>query len=82
MFETIVRGSLAELCAQAESMERGEVTLVVGGAAAPEIAAPPDLGPEIEALRAEGLHTRDIANRLAEKYDLSRHEVYQRVVQG
>lgn len=82
MFESIVRGSLDELIAVGGTLERGEVTLVVGGAEESETRAPVDLDGEIAALRAEGLRTKEIADRLAEKYGLSRHDVYQRVVQG
>jgi 16S rRNA (cytidine1402-2'-O)-methyltransferase len=82
MYETIVRGTLAALAARARELERGELTVVVGGRpeAAPEV--PGDLDAEIAALRGQGLRTREIASRLAEKYGLSRHDVYQRIVRG
>jgi len=82
MHETIARGSLAELAERGEQFARGEVTLVVGGAPRAPVEPPADLDAEIEELRREGLHTREIADRLATKYELSRHEVYQRIVRG
>jgi 16S rRNA (cytidine1402-2'-O)-methyltransferase len=80
LYETVARGSLAELSAQSASMERGEVTIVVAGA--PEVAAeaPPQLDDEIEALRRQGRRTRDIADILAARHGLPRHDVYQRII--
>jgi 16S rRNA (cytidine1402-2'-O)-methyltransferase len=80
LHETVVRGTLAELSARAADLERGEVTLVVGGAPATPVEIPEDLDAEIETLRGEGLRTKEIAERLAVKYGLSRHEVYQRAL--
>jgi 16S rRNA (cytidine1402-2'-O)-methyltransferase len=82
LHETIVRGTLGELGARAPELQRGEVTLVVGGARTAQPLAPEDLDAEIEALRSEGLRTKEIADRLAAKYDLSRHQVYQRALRG
>lgn len=80
IYETAARGTLEDLCAQAEGFERGEVTIVVGGASDAAAVVPEDLESEIAALRAAGRGTREIAAELAEKYGLSRREVYRRVL--
>jgi 16S rRNA (cytidine1402-2'-O)-methyltransferase len=82
VYESVVRGTLEELAARAGEMERGEVTIVVGGAteALPPSAAAADIEAEIAAGHAEGLRTRDIADRLAVKHGLSRQEAYRRVL--
>jgi 16S rRNA (cytidine1402-2'-O)-methyltransferase len=80
LYETVARGSLAELSAESASMERGEVTIVVAGAPGGAAEAPPHLDEEIEALRRDGHRTRDIADLLATRHGLPRHEVYQRVI--
>ena len=56
------------------------MTIVVGGAPETEPVAPESLDEEIAALRSQGLHARDIADQLSEKYGLPRREVYRRVV--
>jgi len=80
--ETVTRGTLQALSAQAGDFERGEVTIVVAGAAEAAPIVPDDLDEQIAALRAAGRHTRDIADELASKYDLPRREVYRRIVGG
>ena len=82
MYETIARGSLAELSARAGEFERGEVTRVVAGAAEVAVEPPADLDAEITALREQGLRTKEVADQLATRYGLSRHDLYQRIVRG
>ena len=82
MFEEIARGTLQELLARAESFERGEVTMVIGGAEEEAAEAPADLDAEIAELQRQGLHTRQIADDLAAKHGLPRREVYRRIVRG
>jgi 16S rRNA (cytidine1402-2'-O)-methyltransferase len=76
--QEVVRGDLAELAQRYRREEpRGEVVLVVGGAAAapaPDTAA---LASEVERLRAGGLSRRDAAARVAEATGVSRREVYE-----
>jgi len=81
LHEEIARGSLGELCDRFCGDLRGEITIVVGGDRGG--AAPP--GPEaidarIHALRAEGLATKAVAERLARETGLARRELYARVL--
>ena len=80
--EQVLRGRLGEL----EVGElRGEVTLVVEGAApgagsGTGTAAPGEIDERVEALLASGLSPRDAARALAEERGLPRREAYARVL--
>jgi len=80
LYESIARGTLEELSARAGEFERGEITIVVAGAAEAAAEVPADLDGEIAALLADGRRAREVADLLAEKYDLPRREAYARVV--
>ncbi|HVN87753.1 MAG TPA: 16S rRNA (cytidine(1402)-2'-O)-methyltransferase [Candidatus Binatia bacterium] len=81
VFEDVLRGRAGDVLVRVPANVKGEVTLVVAGTKRPVPSAPPeDLDAAIARLLAEGLHTRDIADRLAAEYDLHRREVYERVV--
>jgi 16S rRNA (cytidine1402-2'-O)-methyltransferase len=75
-YEEVRRGSLAELATLTEF--RGEITLVVGGAAPKDIPRPSDdqLAQEIADLVTSGLTRRDAIDAVAKTHNLPRKEVY------
>jgi len=79
-YEEVVRGSLAELVAWAESQEhgvRGEVTLVVAGATADERDhTPDDLRELVAEAEADGLSRKDAIARVATETGVRRQDVY------
>ena len=81
LHEEVARGTLAELARQFGAGARGEVTLVVGGAAVGR--APGDveaLDPSIRAALADGRPVVAIASELARDTGIPRREIYARVV--
>jgi 16S rRNA (cytidine1402-2'-O)-methyltransferase len=83
--EELARGTLSELARRFASGARGEVTIVVAGAAEPAAAAeaqapPRDLDADIRAGLAAGRPSRELAHELAKAHRLPRREVYARVV--
>ncbi|MBN2575144.1 MAG: 16S rRNA (cytidine(1402)-2'-O)-methyltransferase [Deltaproteobacteria bacterium] len=82
--EEFVRGSLGELAtAYSQTRPLGEVTLVVGGAAAQEsrrAEAAEDLAQQARALLDTGLSPRDVADTLAQASRRQRREIYQLVL--
>ena len=87
--EEFARGSLAELAVRFADGTRGEVTIVVAGASAAEVAAteqargaaqPQDVAARIAALTAQGLRAKDVAAAIAAETGVSRREAYARVV--
>lgn len=81
--EEWARGPLSVLAERFAAGARGEVTIVVAGAAAGEAPAaapaePLDLDARIAALAAEGRGAREIAAALARETDLPRRELYAR----
>ncbi len=91
-FEEVLRGTLAEILGRnQENPPRGELCLVVDGrpfaspatrAASGKPQPPPDIGRDLDRLRAEGLGLKEAARRLAEAHGLSRREVYQSALRG
>ncbi len=79
LHEQVVRESLAELARRFESGARGEVTIVIGGAARIRVAAA-DLDEEIRLRVAAGEGAREIAATLSRSTGVSRREVYNRVL--
>ena len=77
--EQVERASLVELAGRFESGVRGEVTIVIGGAAPVTIAAA-DLDEEIRAGIAAGESAREIAAKLSQSAGVSRREVYNRAL--
>jgi 16S rRNA (cytidine1402-2'-O)-methyltransferase len=78
-FEETRRGTLGALAAYyADAAPRGEVVLVVGGAAAPAVVDVGDATVRDAArqLRLDGLGTRETARSLAERFGLSRNDAY------
>ena len=78
-FEEVRRGTLGELATYyEESSPRGEVVIVIGGAAPREVdaGAMEDIARE---LRSEGLSARDIVSTLVTKHGASRNQAYRLV---
>ncbi|HXI57176.1 MAG TPA: 16S rRNA (cytidine(1402)-2'-O)-methyltransferase [Polyangia bacterium] len=82
--EEFVRGPLADLAARyRDERPLGEVTLVVAGVdetATDEDSADDDLAARADALLAEGLSVRDVADQLAAATGRPRRAIYQLVV--
>jgi 16S rRNA (cytidine1402-2'-O)-methyltransferase len=81
-YEEFVRGTLAELAALGRTW-RGEISLVLGPAPAPEDAAP--LGGEgldalVDEALARGLKAKEAADEVAARSGLSRRDAYARVL--
>ncbi len=75
--ETFDRGTLPELAERYADGARGEITLVVAGAAGPSLAGADDLRPLVEALRAgQRLPPSRIAALLAPLTDLPKRDIY------
>lgn len=81
--EEILRGRLHELRSALPDKLRGEITLVIEGAADQESERSPDPA-EVEALiddcATKGMGTKEIAAELAERTGLSRKDAYQAVL--
>lgn len=87
LHEEVARGTLGELAERFAEGTRGEVTIIVEGAAADAAAeAERDaldeahLEREIESMTAAGLRPRDIAAELARRTGASKRDVYARAV--
>jgi len=80
--EEQLRGRLSELRARVEAGEpvRGEVTIVVAGAAAADAVAPDTLDAVIREALASGESIRDASAAIAVRLGLSRREVYRRAL--
>jgi 16S rRNA (cytidine1402-2'-O)-methyltransferase len=75
--EEFIRGRLSELKARlAERQARGEITLVVMGAAGEAAPSKGLLRAEIQKLRKSGLRIKEIATILGEKFSCSKREIY------
>ncbi len=79
MFEETVRGTASDILARLkDQILQGEITLVIGGAAAgARQESAEDLSAAIERLRGEGLGLKEIARTLSREHGLSRRDVYQ-----
>ena len=86
LHEEQLRGRLSELRARVDAGEpvRGEVTIVVAGASAPEAVGPDTLDAAIREALASGRSVREVSASLAAQFGLPRREVYRRAlaVQG
>ena len=81
LHEEVVRGTLAELCEWSEDRVKGEVVVVVEGAADVVSEVSDDqLRAAVEALVAEGVSRRDAAASTAVTHGVSRRRVYNLVV--
>ena len=81
-FETTWRGTLANAAPEFASGEpRGEFVVVLGGAQVAAGASSPQLDPteiraKIDALRAQGMRTRDAVDAVADETGVARRQVY------
>jgi 16S rRNA (cytidine1402-2'-O)-methyltransferase len=76
-FEEIRRGTLAELAAYYhDAPPRGEVVIVIAGAAAPQSASDEQLRARAAELRADGSSARDIASALVAELGAPRNLAY------
>ncbi len=85
LHEETMRASLGELAEQVQREGvRGEVTLVVGGAPAPEVDVasldPADLAAMVAALEADGTSRKDAIRTVATDLGLPKRDVYDAVV--
>ncbi|MFC0528188.1 16S rRNA (cytidine(1402)-2'-O)-methyltransferase [Phytohabitans kaempferiae] len=79
-YEEVLRRPLGDLVSWASAQQpRGEITLVVGGAAPASRTAPPagDLRAAVASLEAAGTSRRDAITAVAEEYGMRRREVYE-----
>ena len=80
-YEEVIRGTLGELLAWAESTEiRGEIAVVLGGA--PELAAgtPEDHVAAVNELVAQGIRLKEAVAAVAEDVRVSKRELYSAVL--
>ncbi|HEX2485639.1 MAG TPA: 16S rRNA (cytidine(1402)-2'-O)-methyltransferase [Myxococcota bacterium] len=78
LHETFERDALGELAGRFAGGAKGEVTLVVAGAAAREAPAAADLDAALRAALAGGASARDAAREVAERLGVPRREAYAR----
>ena len=79
--EEVVRGPLSELVAWAEAGVRGEVTLVVAGAApSTESVGPAELAARVEAVIAAGIDRKEAIAEVAKASGLAKRQVFDAVV--
>jgi 16S rRNA (cytidine1402-2'-O)-methyltransferase len=76
LYEEIVRGTVAELAERFADGARGEIVLVVGGAA-PASASLEDGVERVAVLVAEGSRLKEAAAEVAEQTGLSRRDLYE-----
>ncbi|WP_350349385.1 16S rRNA (cytidine(1402)-2'-O)-methyltransferase [Agromyces sp. G08B096] len=76
LHEEVRRGPLGELVAWAEAGVRGEICIVVGGAAA-EASDPVDALARVQSLAASGTRLKDAAALVAAETGLGRRELYE-----
>lgn len=84
LHEETWRGSLVAAAERwtSEVRARGEFTLVLEGAAAPEPASVGELVARVEVLVARGTSTSDAVREVAAEYGVSRRELYERMVKA
>ncbi|MEU1952653.1 16S rRNA (cytidine(1402)-2'-O)-methyltransferase [Nocardia rhamnosiphila] len=78
-YEEVVRGTLAELADWAVDGARGEITVVLAGAAG-TVVDPQDLVAQVEERAAAGLRLKDASAEIAEVAGVSRRELYDAVL--
>lgn len=77
MFEEVKRGSLGELAEWARDEVRGEIVVVIGGAAARASVSFEDALAEVARLTATGLGLKDASAQVADLTGLSKRDLYQ-----
>jgi 16S rRNA (cytidine1402-2'-O)-methyltransferase len=82
VYEEFVRGRLSEVIQAIDRKEpRGEITLVVGGAAGEKIPLDDRIKAEIEELLEKGLRVKEIAEVLGEKFSYPKKDIYKMVLE-
>ena len=79
-YEEVVRGPLAELADWARNGVRGEITVVVSGAAAPVIDEAAAVE-QVRGMRADGMRLKDAAKQVAAATGLSSKDLYAAVLE-
>jgi 16S rRNA (cytidine1402-2'-O)-methyltransferase len=77
MFEEVKRGTLGELAEWAREEVRGEIVVVIGGAAAGASVSFDDALAEVARLTATGLGLKDASAQVADLTGLSKRDLYQ-----
>ena len=77
LHEEFVRGSLGELVAWADTTPKGEIVLVIEGAAEPAEASDDDILAALQAELDRGSSARDAADSVAARLDVGRRRAYQ-----
>ena len=77
MFEEVKRGNLGELAEWARDEVRGEIVVVIGGAAARASVSFEDALAEVARLTATGLGLKDASAQVADLTGLSKRDLYQ-----
>jgi 16S rRNA (cytidine1402-2'-O)-methyltransferase len=77
VYEEFVRGRISEVLQALDRKEpRGEITLVVGGAAGEKVPLDDRIQAEIEELLGKGLRVKEIAEVLGEKFSYPKRDIY------
>lgn len=79
-YEQVLRGGLGELAEAVAEGVRGEITVVLEGAPAPEPAEVESLVPQVRALVDEGYRLKDAAATVAERHGVSKKSLYDAAV--
>lgn len=79
-YEEVRRGRLAELAEWAEAGIRGEVTVVLGGAAPPPVVDIAGLPERVERLVADGWRLKDAVADVAARHSVARNALYDAVL--
>ena len=79
-YEEVRRGGLRELAAWAAEGVRGEVTVVVAGAAPSDAAEATDLVAEVQTLVGSGTRLKEATAAVAAAHGVSRRELYDAVL--
>ena len=83
LHEEVIRGMLSELPAILDAATlKGEVVVVIGGAAADETPQAEQLVEEARALMAEGVRSRDAAKTVAKRHGGSANELYAKLLES
>jgi 16S rRNA (cytidine1402-2'-O)-methyltransferase len=82
IYEEFIRGRLSRVCAEIGGKEpRGEITLVVQGSEGERLPAGDLLMAEIRRLRRKGMHVKEIAELLGERFSCSKRKIYRMVLE-
>lgn len=81
-YEEVLRGTLAELVEAVGDDIRGEITLVTGGAPAPELPPLEQAVSQIRQLAQSGLRLKDAAAQVAQETGLRKNELYRAALEA